>query len=741
MSITGIVNIDNTITGVEDLYLDELDVNTIVLGGTDLQTTLTELQNQITTGGGYFQVLLERNGAATSVAYFSCGANANAALLTYLPNCVIYGIAISYTGTITSAVDVDVILNSTTYTYVVPTGTNGAYTNYNLNISVSQGTTLQAKFGTNLGAGGGNYRISLFCRTSAVNGTNGTNGTDGQNVSFYEPTITQITPASTPYVNDTITTTTIGEQTTQYHQLDFGIRRGKNASFQVGTISSVGTASPTLDITQSTNGSGDNVYTMNFGLQQGTKGDKGDKGDKGNQGDDAESTLASIAAAAVSTAAATAAGASAIAAAASASAAASAGAAAGTQAGSQAAQAVLEEQNGRITQLEIDMDAEQFKTTYISREGYVTTIGGLGAGGRTIVNSTNGLLTNTMEADSISVSDTINTNDLNVVGQSYFANDITLADTKSLNTNIIRQRQYPAAGDMLIDATNLDIGSSFCDTLDVIGDSINITTNSSVGFTTFNCGFPNTDTQVLIEGSLEAKNLIISNNATINNTLLIQEDLTAGTDGEFNEHILYGTIFTQTIEVINNALPLNIGEDTTELQLLSNNIAIGNLEVGVESQTLINNKNISIGETLANSQVNIGGANSKITCNGTTNTITMDGTNINIGNPIDSILDIDGDTINIGTAHVNNTCNINPTTLNIVTNGTIAEVSTLNIGSQYCNTDIEANNLSIQGSTIDIGTAGIANTINLGNNFSIVNINTIDNQFINMENFINQLGF
>jgi hypothetical protein len=732
MSITGILNVDNTITGVEDLYLDELDVNTIVLGGTDLQTTLTDLQNQITSGGGYFQVLLERNGAATSVAYFSCGANANAALFTYLPNCVNYGIAISYTGTITSAVDVDVIINSVTYTYVVPTGTNGAYTDYNLNISVSQGQTLQAKFGTNLGAGGGNYRITLFCRTSAVNGTNGTNGTNGQNVSFDTPTITTITPATSASINDTIVTSA----GTQTHSLNFNIPRGKNSSFQVGTISSVGTASPTLDITQSTNGNGDNVYTMNFGLQQGEKGDKGDKGDKGNQGDDAESTIASIAAAAVSTAAATAAGASAIAAAASASAAASAGAAAGTQAGSQAAEAVLAEQNGRITQLEIDMDAEQFKTTYIDRAGYITTIGGT----RTTINSTNGLLTNTMEADSIDVSDTINSFNLNVVGQSYFANDITLADTKSLNTNTIRQRQYPAAGDMLIDATNLDIGSSFCDSIDVIGDSINITTNSSVGFTTFNCGFPNTDTQVLIEGSLEAKNLIISNNATINNNLLIQEDLTAGTDGEFNEHILYGTIFTQTIEVINNALPLNIGEDTDELQLLSNNIAIGNLEVG-ESQTLINNKNISIGETLANSVVNIGGANSKITCNGTTNTITIDGTNINIGNPVDSILDIDGDTINIGTAHINNTCNINPTTLNIVTNGTNAEVSTLNIGSQYCNTDIEANNLNIQGSTINIGTSGIANVVNVGNAFSSVNINTIDTEFLNIENYINQLGF
>ena len=47
MSITGIKTIENNrLTGIEDLYLDELDVynldaTTISLGGTDLQTTLT----------------------------------------------------------------------------------------------------------------------------------------------------------------------------------------------------------------------------------------------------------------------------------------------------------------------------------------------------------------------------------------------------------------------------------------------------------------------------------------------------------------------------------------------------------------------------------------------------------------------------------------------------------------------------------------------------------------------------
>lgn len=770
-SITGVVNVDNTLTGVEDLFLDELDANTILLGGTDLQTTLTELQNQITTGGGYFQILLERNGAATSTAYFSCGANANAALFTYLPNCVIYGIAISYTGTITSPVDVAVILNSTTYTYVVPNGTNGAYTNYNLNISVSQGTTLQAKFGTNLGVGGGNYRISLFCRTSAVNGTNGTDGTNGQNVSFYTPTITQIVPSDTAYVNDTITTTTIGAQTTQYHQLDFGIKRGRNATFQVGTISSVGTGSPTLDLSQSTNANGDYVYTMNFGLQQGVQGDKGDKGDKGDTGSQAQSTLDAIAAAISASASAAAAGGFAAAAAsssasASASAAAASvnGAQAGAQAGADAANAVLNELDARVTTLEGEVDTLNDKTLYISTNGTQTNIGG----SKTNITSTNGLETSTLVANNV-----ITANEgLSVLSDSYFNGSILMGDTQPILTNIIRQRQYPANGDILIDAININLGSSFNDTINLQGDNINIITNTGAGITNFSCAIVDTDTQVLVEGSLQAKNLLITNNTTINNNLIIDENLTAGTEGEFNEHILHGTTFIQKIEAINNALPLTIGEDTTYLELTSNNVGIGNINEGIESVTLINNKNISIGETLANSVVNIGGANSKITCDGTTDTITMDTNEIIIDTTEFSI--INGD-ITLGNAlDLNTNVSIQNRNVNIATTQIGMTAPTLNLGTYNRTTtqvrgetieilasettsingsnnlEIDATHITmgnaggdvtINGATIDIGTAGILNTINIGNDYSIMNINAGIGQYINIADFVNQLGF
>ena len=266
------INCCQSLNGLEQINADViiLDGNNVETELDDLQTQINNLQTEITNGGGYFQVLLERNGSATTTAFFSCGANANANLFTYLPNCVIYGIAISYTGTITSPVDIAVILNSTTYIYVVPNGTNGAYTDYNLNISVSHGSTLQAKFGPNLGVGGGNYRISLFCRTSAVN---------GQNVNFYEPNFTLLNANQNAYLTDTITTS----NNTQNHQLHFGIPRGRSVYAYLGTVSaSPDTSSVTMD--SATNTNGNQEITFNFVLQTGAQGAQGPKGDKGDNG-------------------------------------------------------------------------------------------------------------------------------------------------------------------------------------------------------------------------------------------------------------------------------------------------------------------------------------------------------------------------------------------------------------------------------------------------------------------------
>jgi hypothetical protein len=257
--------------------LEQINADVIILDGAnvetelnDLQTQIDNLQTEITNGGGYFQVICERNGSYSNGVYFSFGAGSTSVnIKTYLPNCVVYGIAISSGGTITSAVDVEAIINSTTYTYTLPAGTNVEYTNYNLSIAVSQGETLQVKFGS-AGAGGDGFRISFFCRTSAVN---------GQNVSFYTPNFTLLNANQNAYLTDTITTA----NNTQNHQLHFGIPRGRGVYAYLGTVSaSSDNSSVTMD--SATNTNGNQEITFNFVLQTGAQGQKGDKGDKGDNG-------------------------------------------------------------------------------------------------------------------------------------------------------------------------------------------------------------------------------------------------------------------------------------------------------------------------------------------------------------------------------------------------------------------------------------------------------------------------
>ena len=60
------------------------------------------------------------------------------------------------------------------------------------------------------------------------NGLAGTNGTNGTSVSFYTPIITTLPSDQNATINDTITTNLL--MTTQYHQLIFGIPRGKDGT-------------------------------------------------------------------------------------------------------------------------------------------------------------------------------------------------------------------------------------------------------------------------------------------------------------------------------------------------------------------------------------------------------------------------------------------------------------------------------------------------------------------------------
>ena len=130
MSITGVSIVDNSITGVENLFLDELDVNnveanniittavssnTISLGGTDLQTTLTNLQTQInrTGGGGYFALCAEYAGNPVNQGRFSFGGsvNPNANLVrTTMPNCTLTAVRFELSSSLTTSGKTNIVV-------------------------------------------------------------------------------------------------------------------------------------------------------------------------------------------------------------------------------------------------------------------------------------------------------------------------------------------------------------------------------------------------------------------------------------------------------------------------------------------------------------------------------------------------------------------------------------------------------------------------------------------------------
>jgi len=531
-SLTGITAIDNTITGLEDLYLDELDVTNVVadtiastsvasttisLNGTDLQTTLTDLQSQITAGGGYFVLTCEFAGNPVNSGRFGFGAGLNSGVLrTTMPNCSMIACRFELSSSLTTNNQTNIVVEKngtataggsgnylTGVTLIYKSVANGDFSA----VSYVEGDYFTVRFNN---AGGNTFtgsavgaRASFVFQTNAVDGTNGTNGTDGtngQNVSFNTPTIATITPATTASISDTIVTAS----GTQTHSLNFNIPRGKNSSFQVGTISSVGTASPSLSITGATDANGDNVYTMNFGLQQGIQGNQGSKGDKGDTGDEAASTLLAIASAGAAAASAGLASGYASSAAISAGLAASNGASAGAEAGAEAAEGVLSGLETRVTTLEGEMDTQQTKTQYISQSATETTIGG----GKTIVNSTNYYGNNVIfdvEATNITLSSdldfseitigsilnlntsaTINTRAINIgtngIGMTAPTLNIgtynrTATEIRGESIEILASQTTTINGssNLVLDATTIDIGHSTGD-VNISGSTIDIGT-------------------------------------------------------------------------------------------------------------------------------------------------------------------------------------------------------------------------------------------------------------------------
>jgi len=746
-SLTGVTAIDNTLTGLQDLNLDELDVTTVVadtisstsvsstslasttisLNGTDLQTTLTDLQTQITAGGGYFVLNCEFNGNSTNAGFFGFGAGTNSnQLRVVLPNCSCIGYRGECATAVVGAGNIVFLKNGTAVNALGMAFVAGDTFKQDLarNTSFVLGDYISIRF-NNAGSSmvGTAWRATYIFQTNAVNGTNGTNGTDGtngQNVSFNTPNFINLIPVTTPYVTDSITTTTIGTDTTQTHQLTFGINRGKNSSFVIGTVSST-TGTPVVSLVNNVDGNGDNVYTMNMILPQGQQGDKGDQGNQGEKGDN----------------------------------------------GSNGSKGDRGDKGEKGDMGLIGLPGIPGVAGAVGAMGPMGPRGFDGDKGDKGDTGEPGAYDYIEEDDITQTVSIVGTNGLNVsYGGLYcesvanFNNNVTIPSTRQLYISNILPSS--SSSTINVSAPTINLGAFLTTNLNLESDTITIITHPD-GIITF--GEVTNSASILINGSQN-----ITNNLTVDNNVYINEDLRAGTDGEPNEHTFYGKLYIQTIEGVDNANPLNIGEDTNELQILSNNIAIGNLD-NVVSQVIINNKTISIGETLANTEVNIGNTDSKISCNGSTDTITLDTTNliidttetdingdITLGNMINANTNvlIQNRNINIGTTQTGMT---NPALNMGTTNKTYVEVNSLNceINSTETLTLYSANNsvldgsvidighstsdINIQGSTIDIGTSGVLNTINIGNNYSSVNINTIDSQYITIENFVNQLGF
>lgn len=252
----------------------------------------------------------------------------------------------------------------------------------------------------------------------------------------------------------------------------------------------------------------------------------------------------------------------------------------------------------------------------------------------------------------------------------------------------------------------------------VFAPSIEFLTNGKIDQTSqgSNNKFLNTD----IYG-----NLIIKNSSNVNKISFDPN----GTNTFINNNQFSGTL--QTINDVyiskNNGIDNLIFANSTsgEIDISGNVLISGDLEIN--SNTLIN------GDLTASSNDILLGSTNDVN-----STVEINNRNINIGT-----LQI-GQTspeLNLGTYN-RTTSKLRGDTIEInASDGVLIDTTNYNVEIQG-NTIIlgTTNNISIQGSNIDIGTTGTFNNINIGNDYSIMNINSGINGYIYMD-YINQLGF
>ena len=749
--------------------LEQIDADVIILDGNnvetelnDLQTQIDNLQTEITNGGGYFQVICERNGSHQNNVYFSFGAGSTSGnLKTYLPNCVVYGIAISSGGIITSAVDVEVIINSTTYTYSVPAATNSVYTNYNLNISVSQGQILQAKFGT-AGSGGTDFRISLFCRTSAVN---------GQSVNFYEPNFTLLNANQNAYLTDSITTS----NNTQNHQLHFGIPRGRSVYAYLGSVSS-GTAAVSMDSTTNTNGNQE--ITFNFVLQTGAQGPAGPKGDRGDNGSADPITLA------VATAAGAAAGGVA-----GGAAGAAAGSSSGASAGSAAANAVLATINEEIAALEEQTSVINSKIQFFQPHTFASGLtecggttcslyptGDLNLGGAVFGtgNTTNNITLDCLNGVNINsaaltidapttlnedvIMDGINitieglttiNNNLDVNGDIELERFLTFNNGTAYDIATIDSvpTVAPTAnnqGIMNLNSGNFNVYSLFniYNTLQQENYPY-LVFNTDAGFSNFRYGSILCNTTVLPPSNNGGDFIFACNQLTTSNDLVVNGDLQV--NGNFNTNNLTinnltinNILKTSIIQPLDDNVVMDIGSATTELNFTAQLItaAAETISLGSNDNVIVvelAGETLSLGENVNCGIIDIGNIDDTIT--------TIRGSNLGVNTDVISLgqagtstlVSINADDIVIGDIAIHGkTTSIDTQIIDIGIHGGGAYPCEITIGSDTSTTDIYGDVITIgdpnsQNSTqilsdicsiLTNGTSIRTNALHMGSNYT-----------------------
>ena len=765
--INNMINCCQSLNGLEQINADViiLDGNNVETELNDLQTQIDNIQTEITNGGGFFQVICERNGSHQNNVYFSFGAGSTSGdLKTYLPNCVVYGIAISSGGTITTNVEVEIIINSITYNYYVPVGTNSVFTNYNLNIAVSQGQTLQAKFGTT-GSGGTDFRISLFCRTSAVN---------GQNVSFNQPTFTLLQSNQNAFLTDTITTA----NNTQNHQLAFGIPRGRNVYAYLGSVSS-GQAGVSMDSTIDANGNQD--ITFNFVLQTGAQGAQGAKGDKGDNGSADPITIA------VATAAGAAAGgvAGGVAGAASGSA---AGSSSGASSGSSAATAQfnslvdprLQDVENKTYNIETPANVLALKTTIGGATIELFPSGTLSLGGAVFGgNNTNtinlfctgGMIVNSGSSQFVNLVEMLNdlnipSGDLEVGGQVNITEDLTCLSDIKLNTllSFTNGTQYnsgtiqattavsPSGNNQGKLTLNSNIFTIYAKNElfnnEQIAEYPYFKFKTDAGFSGFDYGTIFCDTQIAPavnnggDFTFACNKLTTSNNLTINGDLEVLGNFNVE-DIAINNLTVNTTLKTALISQLDNNLVLEIGEDIniagTELFITSETVYItgSNVDIGVDTLTnavILQADALSFGENENCGLIDVGyqgltetsingldlGVNTEIINlgeNGTTTQITARADDIIIG-----------DTTTHG-----KTTTIDTQNINIGVNDTAEYPSNITIGSVESQVILIGNDINIGDNDNFTDTLNIISaTISMGNSNITTDIINIDPTYINI---------